>query len=94
MDENMGLIHLGTWGLENCVPKQKILAKVLVFMGGFVVWAQVCGVGSCVGKTGARDLLCRAQTVIIDFLQLWLKISRRLVFLTSLPVISPIIKNF
>ena len=35
MDENMGLIHLGTWVLENCVLKQKILAKMLVFMGGF-----------------------------------------------------------
>ena len=23
---------------------------MLVFMGGFGVWAQVCGVGSCVGK--------------------------------------------
>lgn len=40
MDENVDLIHLGTWGLGNCVPNKKILATVLVFMGGFGVWAQ------------------------------------------------------
>ena len=50
MAGNVGLIHLGTWSLENCVPNKKILAKVLVFMGGFGVWAQVWSKGSCVGK--------------------------------------------
>ena len=54
MDENMGLIHLGTWVLENCVLKQKILAKMLVFMGSFGVWAQVWSKGSCVGKAGSQ----------------------------------------
>ncbi len=29
---------------------KKILAKVLVFMGGFGVWAQVWSKGSCVSK--------------------------------------------
>lgn len=29
---------------------KKILAKVLVFMGGFGMWAQVRSKGSCVGK--------------------------------------------
>lgn len=48
----MGLIHLGTWGFENCVPNKKILAIMLVFMGGFGVWAQVWSNGSCVGKVG------------------------------------------
>ena len=50
MAENMNLIHLGTWSLGNCVPKQKILAKALVFIGGFEMWAQVCGKGLCVGN--------------------------------------------
>lgn len=55
MAENVSLIHLGTWSLGNCVPKQKTLAKVLVFMGGFGVWTQVWSKGSCVGKQEIRQ---------------------------------------
>ena len=45
--------------LKFFVPIKKILARTLVFMGGFGVWAQVWSKGSCVGnvKVGSSILL-------------------------------------
>lgn len=58
----MGLqVQIGTQVFKFYVPIKKILAKVLVFMGGLGVWAQ----GSCVDKAGVGVLSALLRVVLL-----------------------------